>query len=345
MIPASLASQLDSALSEVSRTQRHLVGVSGGRDSVALLHLLHGFGFKNLIVCHLDHGWRGEESKEDCRFVKSLANELGYNFESTRVSAQQRRDAKGKSMEAAAREWRLEFFAAVAKKWRCPRIFLGHNADDQVETFLFRLFRGSGANGLSAMRLQSQLATRSGTSGRKYVLTVRRPMLGVWRSDIDSLVSDNAWTYRDDITNDDRRFTRNRLRHEIIPFIEEAFGREIRVSLWRTADILTSESLWLDSLLPALTPESRKQDTLEVRMLCEQPVAKQRRLIHRWLVNQEVLDIGYREVELVRSMLPAKVDPEKKNGVHAARRSPAKVNLPKGKFARRRQGRIWVESP
>src|SRR6266513_6516653 len=138
--------------SRFPRDARYLIGVSGGRDSVALLHWLINLGYKKLIVCHLNHQLRGRSSDADARFVEKLAAKYVVDLEmgSTNVRALA---AKQKiSIEAAGREARYKFFAQVTKRRRCRTIFLAHHADDLVETFLINLFRGSGATGLGSIQ-------------------------------------------------------------------------------------------------------------------------------------------------------------------------------------------------
>src|SRR6266705_2184183 len=121
------------ALRNFSPRQRYLIGVSGGRDSVALLHWLVDLGYRKLIVCHLNHRLRGRSSDADARFVEKLAAKYDVDLEigSTNVGALA---AKGKiSIEAAARAARYKFFATVARRRRCRAIYLAHHADDLVE--------------------------------------------------------------------------------------------------------------------------------------------------------------------------------------------------------------------
>src|SRR5215469_18092637 len=131
---------------------RYLVGVSGGRDSVALLHWLVNLGYKKLIVCHLNHQLRGRSSDADARFVEKLAAKYQIDSEigSTNIRAIGKK--KKMSIETAAREARYAFFAETARRRNCRTIFVAHHADDLVETFLINLFRGAGAAGLAAMR-------------------------------------------------------------------------------------------------------------------------------------------------------------------------------------------------
>ena len=127
-------------------------GCLRGRDSVALLHWLRGLGYDRLILCHLEHGLRGRAGRSDARFVTDLAGQHGLVCEigTTDVRALAAREKV--SIETAARIARYAFYAKVAARRRCCTIFLGHHADDLVETFLINLFRGAGAAGLSSLR-------------------------------------------------------------------------------------------------------------------------------------------------------------------------------------------------
>lgn len=294
-----------------------LIGVSGGRDSVALLHALAGAGFRMLVVCHLDHGLRAE-SAEDAKFVRKLARGLKLPCVVEREDVAVRAKRRKQSLETAAREARYAFFARVAAKRRCARLFLAHHADDQVETLLFNLFRGSGAAGLGGM---SPCTTRV-IDGVK--LEIHRPLLGVWREEIDAYIAEHQLAFREDASNADPRHTRNRLRHELLPDLERAFGRDVRRAVWRAAEILRAESETLDALLPA----DAEQPQLDVASLRALPLALQRRQLHAWLRTQGVPQVGFEEVERVRSLIDG---------------SKAKVNLPADWHARRRTGRLFLE--
>src|SRR5436190_10459126 len=128
------------ALAGLPNDRRYLIGVSGGRDSVVLLHWLLAQGYRKLIVCHFEHGLRGRAGKADARFVERLAarSELPFELGSANVGALAAR--RKQSIETTARRERLEFFQKVSRRRRCPTIFLAHHADDQVETFLLNLF-------------------------------------------------------------------------------------------------------------------------------------------------------------------------------------------------------------
>jgi tRNA(Ile)-lysidine synthase len=302
-------------------SRRYLIGVSGGRDSIALLHLLLDLGYNKLVVCHLNHQLRGRESRRDARFVEKIARNLRFDCDigSTDVGALAKRSKL--SIETAARFARLAFFVEVARRRRCPRIFLAHHADDLVETALLNLFRGAGPGGMAAMRKIS--VHRIG----KTKLTILRPLLGVWRSEINSYIGERHLEFREDATNAVLHSSRNKIRHRILPDIENQFGRDVRKTIWRAAQIWSEEEAVLDSLVPTdLTAVA----TLSVTTLRKLPVALQRRTILRWLRSRKVADVGFDIVENVRAL----IEPGTKF---------TKVNLPRDRHARRRAGTIFVQ--
>jgi tRNA(Ile)-lysidine synthase len=301
--------------------RRYLVGVSGGRDSVVLLHWLFDLGYKNLLVCHLNHQLRGRSSDADARFVQKLAAKYDVDLEigSRKVGAIAAR--KKLSVEIAAREARYRFFAQIAKRRRCRTIFLAHHADDLVETFLINLFRGAGAAGLGAIREVSARRTDD------VDLMIVRPLLGVWRDKIDNYVQKHRLKFREDASNRDLAPLRNRLRHRIIPYLEKNIGRNIRSSIWRTAAIAAEEEAWIDMA----SKDSGAPDVdLSVEKLRALPVALQRRTILKWLRDEKVTEIGFDLVERIRSLL------ERDARI-------AKINLSQDRHVRRRAGKIFIE--
>ena len=298
---------------------RYLIGVSGGRDSVALLHWLTNLGYKKLTVCHLNHQLRGRSSAADARFVEKLAARYGVDSEFASANVRAIAKKKKNSIETAAREARYSFFAETAKRHRCHTIFLGHHADDLVETFLLNLIRGAGLTGLAAMR---DVSTRE-IDGVD--LTIVRPLLSVWRSDIDRYVQEYHLRFREDATNKNLAATRNRIRNRIIPYLEKILGRNLCQNIWRTAMIAAEEEKWLDTEVPDSTNAH-----FSVSRLRALPVALQRRAILKWLRAQNISDLGFDVIERVRSL--------------ADREAPfAKVNLPKDRHVRRRSGKIFIE--
>src|SRR5436190_3457706 len=187
-------------------SRRYLVGVSGGRDSVALLHRLTELGYGRLIVCHLDHQLRGRASTADAQFVKRLAASLKAEFELERTNVAELARRTRHSIETAGRMARHQFFGRVARRRRCRTIFLGHHANDLVETFLINLFRGSGPSGFGGIRP----IARQTVDGLE--LEVIRPLLSVWRSEIDGYIKARHLDFRDDQTNETFAAVRNRVR-------------------------------------------------------------------------------------------------------------------------------------
>jgi tRNA(Ile)-lysidine synthase len=307
-------------LRKFPRRRRYLIGVSGGRDSVALLHWLVDFGYRRLIVCHLNHQLRGRSSQADSRFVEKLVATWNkkivahVDFEPGLADVRALAKRNKISIETAARQARYSFFAGVAKRRRCHTIFLAHHADDLVETFLINLFRGAGATGLAAMR---EVSTRriEGVD-----LTIARPLLSVWRDEIDSYVRERRLKFREDASNKSLAPLRNRIRRRIIPYLEKTLGRSIRQNIWRTAVIAAEEEDWIESQLP-----NAVDIDLSVKELRKRPLAFQRRQILKWLRAQNVSEIGFEVIERVRSLL----DPGSRI---------AKTNLPQNRHARRRCG-------
>ena len=309
---------------------RYLIGVSGGRDSIALLHWLHECGYRKLIVCHLNHQLRGRSSDADARFVEKLAVKYDVALEMGSVNVRALAAKQKISIEAAGREARYKFFAQVAKRLRSRAVFLAHHADDLVETFLINLFRGSGATGLGGIREVSKRRVED------VDLTIVRPLLGVWRNEIDDYVRKHRLKFREDASNKNLAPLRNRIRRRIIPFLEKDLGRNIRQSIWRAATIATEEENWIeDHLLNATDVDlaagaSPAEAALSVAKLRDLPIALQRREILKWLRTQKIANIGFDVVESVRSLLN-----------HDA--PVAKVNLPQDRHVRRRAGKIFIE--
>jgi tRNA(Ile)-lysidine synthase len=298
---------------------RYLIGVSGGRDSVMLLHWLVERGYKKLIVCHLNHQLRGRSSDADARFVEKLAAKYDVDLEigSANVAALA---AKSKiSIETAARVARYSFFAKVASRRRCNTIFLAHHADDLVETFLINLFRGAGLSGLGAMREVSMRRVDH------VDLTIVRPLLGVWRKEIDGYVRECRLKFREDTSNKNLAPLRNRLRGQVIPYLEKTIARNIRTSIWRAAMIAAAEENWLDMAVGDFASKD-----ISVTKLRELPTALQRRSILKWLRAQNVTNVGFELIERVRSLLDRET-------------RVAKINLPGSRHARRRAGKLFIE--
>ena len=310
-----------SSLRPLSPGARYLIGVSGGRDSVALLHWLVECGYNKLIVCHLNHRLRGRSSRADAIFVQKLAAKYDVDLALGAIDVRALAVRTKQSIETAARDARYKFFAQVAKRRCCRTIFLGHHADDLVETFLINLFRGAGPGGLSAMRAVSIRKIDN------VKLQIVRPLLGVSRERINGYVRKYRLKFREDASNKNLAPLRNRIRHRIIPEIEKQLGRNVRGTIWRAATIAAEEEKFFEALLP---DKLSKLTALAVKPLRAMPIAVQRRMLHEWLRARDVPGLSFDLVERVRALLDLS-------------NRAAKTNLPQDRHVRRRAGQIFIE--
>lgn len=308
-------------LAGASCGKRGLVGVSGGADSMALLHLLAAAGFLNLVVCHLDHGLRGRAATEDAEFVRRVAGNLGLECEVGRGEVRARMAERGESLETAARNARHDFFGECVRKYGCRRILLAHHADDQAETVLWNLLRGS--HGFKGMREEQRLVTESGV-----VLELIRPLLGVRRAELVAWLESNGHGWREDASNAEPIAVRNRLRNEAMPLLGEISGRDAGLALVRgAADTVDQEALEIWALEKAAVRDP--QGRLHLRVLRDLPLALQRIALRKFLQDG---GIASPERDLIeRGLRLADV------------KNPAVINLPGGGRLRRREGRLWIE--
>lgn len=201
--------------------ERIMVAVSGGADSVALLHLLRGLSpilRLELMVVHLDHGLRGGVSRDDARWVEALSERLNIPCISGRRDLAEEMEEDGRSPEEAARIARYAFFAEVSERTGITTIALGHHADDQAETVLMKLLRGCSPAGLGGMRVFR----------REGDLRIVRPLLAVRRWELRKFLASAEESFREDISNQDHRFLRNRIRHELIPLLEGEYNPRVK---------------------------------------------------------------------------------------------------------------------
>jgi len=225
--------------------------VSGGADSVALLVLARATNL-NVTAWHVDHGLR-ENSHIEAELVAQLATQLGAQFESRSVAVE-----PGANTEARAREARYGVLP--------QGVMTGHTADDQAETILINLLRGSGTRGLAGMQP-----------------TAQRPLLHIRRSETEALCNALGIAIFNDPSNDDERFQRNRIRHEVLPLLESLAKRDLVPVLTRQADLLRDDDDLLNELAGSLDPT-------DAIALANAPIALSRRAIRSWLTNPLVPD-------------------------------------------------------
>ncbi len=217
---------------------RVLVGVSGGPDSVTLLHVLHSLKKEyslNILVAHLDHKFRGEESKADRIFCQELAKKYGLEIVFEEIDVPKIAEEKGISPEEAARFERYNFFKAAAKERGIKKITVGHTRDDQAETVLMRLIRGAGMKGLGGI---SPVKEMQG-------FLIIRPLIEISRKEVEEFISGSGLKFRKDSSNEKTIFTRNKVRLELIPFLEKEFNANIKEVLANMAENLQIENEFL----------------------------------------------------------------------------------------------------
>lgn len=255
---------------------RILIGVSGGPDSTALVHILHSLMDELqilLYVAHLDHCFRGPESAADAEFVRELAERLGLPAVIKSEDAAAYASAMNLSAQTAAREIRYRFFEETAKKCGCNKLATGHNANDQTETVLHHFLRGTGPAGLRGIP-----PVRDGW--------VARPLIEVPRSQIEKYCREKQLTTRIDSSNLKLAYTRNRIRLELIPLLQKEYNHNLIETLLRTSDIFREE----EECLEGITEEYWRGVCLEseaslisinLKKFLETPRVFQRRIIRR----------------------------------------------------------------
>lgn len=261
-----------------------LVAVSGGADSMGLLHGLVRLRRRyrlRLTVGHLDHRLRGGESAADARFVAEQAAGLGLDVVCEASDVRDLATRRRWSLEEAAREARYAFLARTCRAVAADGVATGHTRDDQAETVLMMLIRGAGPRGIRGV---DRLSMRWG-------VRVIRPLLECGRDDILRFLRAEGLAWRDDASNRDERFLRNRVRHEILPLLIRRGNPGVVDVLVRTADVFGEEDAWLQRLAAERLVRCRDPKAnggLRVPLLRNEPQALRRRIVRQWLQEEDV---------------------------------------------------------
>ncbi len=279
--------------------ERVLVGVSGGPDSLALLDALAAlapeFGWR-LHVAHFNHRLRGADSDGDEAFVHETAGGYGLPFSAGGGDVRAFAAEAKLSIEDAARRSRHGFFQDTARALGLEKLALGHNADDQVETLLQRLLRGAGTRGLAAIHASNRLGD----------VIVVRPLLDVWKTEILGYIRQRGLKFREDSSNRDLQFQRNKIRHELIPALERDYNPALKPLLHQTAEMLAAEDEWMEAEAARVFGGGKKKAgrvTLQTGRLLREHLAVQRRAIYRWLLDNDVgAAVDFETVETLRRM-------------------------------------------
>jgi tRNA(Ile)-lysidine synthase len=280
------------------RTARVGVAVSGGADSLCLLHLLSELAPEwelALTMLHLNHGLRGEESRGDAEFVRQHAQRLGWPV----IVREVKLPAEG-NLEQAAREARLEFFDSAAQEVGLDCIATGHTRSDQGETVLFRFLRGSGTAGLAGIRPV--------TDSKSSCVRIVRPLIELTRTEIEQYLRGRDMEWREDSTNATLQFARNRIRHELMPQLEREWNPAIRETLAQTAQWARAEERYwseeIDRVAAGRLTSRRGFIFVDAPALTDLPLAVARRLTRRAieLAKGDLRGIDFGHVEAILAL-------------------------------------------
>ncbi len=305
----------------ISRKEIVVVGVSGGADSVCLLHVLakwrKGPGLR-LHVAHLNHQLRGVESEADSEYMSNLAGSLGIPITIDRQDVAAYRIERNCSIEEAARELRYTFLARVAREVGANRIAIGHTRDDQVETILMHILRGTGITGLCGLAPCSPMAYDSqGMSwptpppslrAKRSNLLVIRPLLDITREETTSYCQEHQLAPRIDSSNLSLSFFRNRLRLQLLPLLRQ-YNPSVDQALLRLADIAKEDSALIEQQASGLWDEVARQENntiyLDRKQIASLPIALQRHLLRAAVTRLagDTRDIEASHIEAARSLL------------------------------------------
>ena len=274
-----------------------LVAVSGGPDSLVLAHVLHSLKWK-IALAHFDHQLR-DQSAADCRFVKETAAAFNVDFYTGNGDIQQRAAQEKRSIEDTARLYRYGFLFATAEKIGAKAVLTAHTADDQVETVLMHLIRGSGLRGLVGM----QLSTISEFHSQ---IPLVRPMLTVWREDIEKYCLENNLKPVQDASNQEVTYFRNRIRHELIPDLE-TYNPAVKANLLHLTEIVRDDWFFLEKQYAQLSEKLFLQKTsdsisISLKELQKLDRGAQKALVMRGLnsiLDQPQEQVEYRTVEAI----------------------------------------------
>ncbi|WP_246946049.1 tRNA lysidine(34) synthetase TilS [Bacillus pinisoli] len=283
-----------------------IVGVSGGPDSLALLHFLHVERAKkgyNLIAAHIDHMFRGKESEEELEFVKQFCHQHQITCETTQVDVASYQKEKGISSQLAARECRYQFYEEVMEKYEANFLALGQHGDDQIETILMRLVRG--ALGKAAAGIQPKRSFHKG-----YII---RPLLAVTKEEVLTYCERNQLQPRFDPSNQKDIYTRNRYRKHILPFLKQE-NPNVHVLFQRYSERQFEDESFLEALtIERMNRVIKKQNEMHVEIsikhLLELPIPLQRRglqLILNYLYVHLPSSLSFLHIEEMISLVKSK---------------------------------------
>jgi tRNA(Ile)-lysidine synthase len=278
---------------------RILLGVSGGPDSVALLSLIYNTSrinppYSEIFIAHLNHSIRGRESDEDEQFVITLAEKYEVSLITEKRDIIEIARERKISLEEAARDERYKFFESAAEKMGANVVAVGHNADDNAETILHRIIRGTGITGVGGIRPKRKLTPIS-------TISLIRPLLFTWRKDIIAYLEEENLSYRVDSTNIEKDKLRNKIRMELIPHLEENYNAKIKKSLVTLGETAVQNCDYLEAKAKVLFKDvlmNREEITqapahvdkivLDINKLKESPQILQQMIIKEAIIRLDI---------------------------------------------------------
>ena len=276
------------------------VAVSGGLDSVGLLRLLlelrKQLGIV-LSVVHFNHKLRGAEADTDQQFVAELALKFKLDFHCSGGDVRTYAAMKHLSVEAAGREMRYEYFSRLLQTGGVNRIATAHTLDDQAETVLLRVVRGAGTRGLAG--IYPQLSVHSSQFSAQAAII--RPLLAIRRPELEAYLGEARQEWREDSTNRDLRYARNRVRHGILPRMERNLNPRVREALAETAEIARTEEEYWNGEIARVLPLVWESGSLRIAKLRNLPLAAQRRVV-RAAAESSGLRLEFRHVEEILAL-------------------------------------------
>ncbi len=284
----------------LSRGDKVLVGVSGGADSVALVHAL--FELKDewnlsLMIAHLNHSFRGEESELEAGFVEELASRLNLPFESMVIDVPAAQKGSGKSAQEMARELRYRFFEEVSKRYGANRVALGHNGDDQAESVLMRFLQGAGTRGLSGIPPRRD---------HRYI----RPLIEVSRKEIEDYLEEKDISFMTDSSNKKEVYLRNKIRLRLFPLLLNDYNPRLKENLIHLSSIMRKDDEYLEEVVEKISPGlilTRGDNfvTLDASAVLDLHEALQSRIIRKFIaaVAGDLQGVSYLHLQAVLDML------------------------------------------
>lgn len=297
-----------------------LIGLSGGADSVCLTHALHSLsdelGIK-LYTAHVNHGIRGEEAERDEAFAHHFSETLGIECFVKHVDVPQLAIEKGQSEETVGRNVRYDFFDKLCGEYNINKIATAHNKNDNAETILMNFMRGSSLSGLCGIPYKRN--------------NIIRPILDCARKDIEKYCQNNHLEYMTDSTNLENNYTRNKIRHTLIPIIEKNFNPNFISTVTQNSDIIREYNNFIDNYTDDIYMETVNNNCIDISKLNKYDTAIRRDIVRRYLINiygtaNDIASIYIRDVLLLT---------EKHSGTS--------INLPNNIVIKNEYGKITAE--